>query len=72
MNLSKTQITNYISIAGLIVLVANQFGWVLEQNQVAFILASTCILISRLYNFYKRFKEGDLSIGGFRKGEFRR
>jgi len=67
MNLSQTQVSNYISVAGLIVIVCNQFGFVLEQNQVAFVLASVGVLIANGYNFFQRFKKGDLTLGGFRK-----
>jgi len=67
MNLSKTQLANVSSIAGLIVLMANQFGWILEQNKVAFIMAGVWTLGWNAYNYYQRFKKGDLNLLGSRK-----
>jgi hypothetical protein len=67
MNLSQTQLSNMMSVAGLIVLVANQFGFVLEQNKVAFVMAAIWSLAWTAYNYYQRFKKGDVTLGGVRK-----
>ena len=67
MNLSQTQLSNFMSLAGIIVLVANQFGFVLEANQVAFACAAAWSTFWTGYNFYQRFKKGDLTLGGVKK-----
>ena len=67
MNISKTQLSNISVTAGLIVMGANQFGWVLEQSKVAFILASVWSLGWTIYNYVQRYKKGDLTLGGIRK-----
>lgn len=65
--LSQTQLSNLMSIAGLIVLAANQFGFIIAQNKVAFILSAGWTLAWNGYNYYQRFKKGDLSLSGVRK-----
>lgn len=64
---SQTQLANYAAFAGLLVLIANQFGLVWDANQVVFILASVGTLLSSAYNFYNRYKRGDITLGGLRK-----
>lgn len=66
-NLSQTQLANYIAFAGVIVLLANKFGFVLDQNEVVFVSVALITLGSSAYNFYNRFRKGDLTLGGLRK-----
>ena len=66
-NVSQTQISNIMITAGLVVIVANQFGIVLEKEQTSFVIASVWSLAWTGYNYYQRFKKGDISLGGFRK-----
>ena len=65
-NYSQTQLSNFATFAGIIVLIANQIGFILDQNTVAFVLASIFTLVSTAYNFYQRLKKGDISLGGKR------
>ena len=67
MNLSQTQVANFSTLAGLIVLVANQCGLMWEQSEVLFIMASLWSLGSTAYNYYQRFKKGDITLAGKRK-----
>lgn len=67
MNLSQTQASNFAILGGLIVITANQFGFILEKDQVVFALAAVWTLGATAYSYYQRFKKGDLTIAGFRK-----
>jgi len=65
--LSQTQVANFTSLAGIIVLAANQLGFIWDTNQVVFVIGALWMLGSSAYNFYQRFKKGDLTLGGVRK-----
>ena len=65
-NFSKTQISNFVTFAGIIVCLANQFGFILDQNQIAFVIAGLFTIGGTAYNFFQRFKKGDISLGGRR------
>ena len=67
MNLSQTQVSNFAVLAGVIVMIAQKFGVVLENDQVLFIVASLWTLGFTAYNYWQRFKKGDLTLGGVRK-----
>ena len=66
-SLSQTQLANLSTLAGLTVIVANQAGFILDNNNVAFILAAIWTLASTAYNFYQRYRKGDITLGGVRK-----
>ena len=63
---SQTQIANFMATAGIVAMMANQFGFVLDKSQTAFVIASLWTLGSTAYNFYQRLKKGDVSLGGKR------
>ena len=66
-NLSQTQLSNFALLAGLIVIIANQFGIIFDKDQVIFVIAALWSLGFTAYNYYQRFKKGDLTVGGKRK-----
>lgn len=66
-NVSQTQLANIATIAGLVVLVANQTGFILDKDTVAFVIASLWSLGWTAYNYYQRYKKGDITLGGVRK-----
>lgn len=65
--ISQTQLSNILAFAGVIVLVANQFGFVLEQNQIAFGIAAVWSIGWQVYNYWQRFQKGDVNVFGGRK-----
>ena len=65
-NFSQTQLSNFATFAGLLVLAAQQFGFVLEANKVTFILAALWTVGWNIYNFIQRYKKGDLNVLGNR------
>ena len=67
MQLSQTQLANIMSLAGLLVIIANQFNFVIDQNQIAFGISAIWTLGWTAYNYWQRFKKGDLTLSGVRK-----
>ena len=67
MKLSSTQLQNYLKVAGIIVLVASHFGWVLDLDTVAFILVAVVTTGVSVWGFIQRFRVGDLKLSGVRK-----
>lgn len=66
-NFSLTQTGNYMAAAGVISLILQHFGYVVPQNQIAFVFFSAASLLSQGMAFYGRFRKGDLTLGGWRK-----
>lgn len=67
MNISQTQLANFGTAAGIIVILLSKFGIVFSADSVAFVLASVWSLAWTGYNYYNRFQKGDLTLGGARK-----
>jgi len=65
--MSQTQLANIMSFAGLLVILANQFGWVLQQDKVAFVISALWSISWTCYNYYQRYQKGDLQLSGYRK-----
>jgi len=66
-NISQTQLSNIAVLGGLIVIILQQFGVVADKDQVVFILASLWSLSWTAYNYWQRFKKGDIYISGIKK-----
>lgn len=66
-NLSQTQLANFAVLGGLVVMLLNQFGVILDKDQVVFVMAALWSLGFTAYNYWQRFKKGDLTLGGKRK-----
>ena len=67
MKLSKTQLSNVASFAGLLVLILQQAGITLEANVIAFWIAAGWSTLWTAYNYWQRYKKGDLTLAGVRK-----
>ena len=65
--MSQTQLANFGALAGLVVLVLSQFNIIIPKDDVIFILAAIWTLGSQAYNYYQRYKKGDITKLGFRK-----
>ena len=65
-NYSQTQIANFTVAAGIIVFFAKQIGWDFGQDEIAFIIASLFTIGGTIYNFWQRFKKGDIALSGRR------
>lgn len=64
--LSKTQATNYLSLAGAIVVLLGYFDIKIDVNDVAMLLGALATIAGVLMNFYHRYKKGDVNIVGIR------
>ena len=65
---SQTQLANISAIAGVLEILSYKIGITgVSQDQIAFIIVSLWTLGWQAYNYYQRFKQGDITLGGFRR-----
>lgn len=69
MGYSSTQGNNLLIFAGLIVFVLGKFGVNVAESDVAEILAAAVAFYGLCANWIKRYKQGDITLGGFRKAD---
>ena len=62
--MSTTQKTNYLSLAGAIVVILGYFDIKIDINEVAMLLGAVATIIGVLLNFYHRYKKGDVTLLG--------
>jgi hypothetical protein len=62
--MSTTQKTNYLSLAGAIVVILGYFDIKIDINEVAMLLGALATIIGVLLNFYHRYKKGDVTLLG--------
>lgn len=66
-NFSVTQATNFVSLAGAIVIIAKMFDVQLDANQIAELLGAVAIIVATIVSLINRYKKGDITIAGARK-----
>ena len=64
--MSKTQATNYLSLAGALVVILGYFDIKIDINDLAMLLGALATIIGILMNFYNRYKKGDVNLVGIR------
>ena len=62
--LSNTQKTNYLSLAGAIVVILGYFKIQIDINEIAMLLGALATILGIALNFYNRYKKGDISALG--------
>ena len=67
--ISTTQTTNYLSLAGALVVILGYFKIQIDINELAMLLGAVATVIGVLLNFYHRYQKGDLTLTGIRKSE---
>lgn len=67
--MSTTQKTNYLSLAGALVVILGYFNVKIDINDLAMLLGSIATVVGILLNFYHRYKKGDITITGVRTTE---
>ena len=67
--ISTTQTTNYLSLAGALVVILGYFKIQIDINELAMLLGALATIVGVLLNFYHRYKKGDLTLVGIRKSE---
>lgn len=67
--ISTTQSTNYLSLAGALVVILGYFKIQIDINELAMLLGACATIIGIILNFYHRYQKGDLTLIGARKEE---
>lgn len=65
--MSQTQLSNFMTAAGLIALFLSKFGVIVPADNLAFILFAVWSVGWTAYNFWQRYQKGDVTLGGIRK-----
>lgn len=66
-NISITQSTNYLALAGAIVVIAKLFKFELDVNTVEALIGAVAIIVVTVISIINRYKKGDITIAGIRK-----
>lgn len=64
---STTQAGNLAIIAGAIALILAKFGYSIGSDEIQLLIGAVLIVGAAGVSWYKRYKKGDLTLGGFRK-----
>ena len=64
--ISKTQATNYLSLAGALVVILGYFKIEINVNDLAMLLGALATILGTLLNFYHRYKKGGVNVVGIR------
>lgn len=64
--MSKTQATNYLSLAGALVVILGYFKIEISINDLATLIGAIATIVGILWNFYHRYQKGDVNILGVR------
>jgi hypothetical protein len=63
---SQTQLANYTSLAGLLIIVLKQVGITLGMDEAMTVIGGLVVLSGIVWNFVNRYKQGDITIVGKR------
>lgn len=66
MNFSTTQVTNYASIIGIVVLILNHFHVNIAESEVTLLVGAVMAAGGVFSNWYHRYQKGDLTVVGSR------
>lgn len=64
--ISTTQKTNYLSLAGALVVIFGYFKIQIDINELAMLLGALTTVAGILLNFYHRYQKGGVSVLGAR------
>lgn len=64
--LSTTQTTNYLSLAGALVVILGYFHVKIEVNDLATLIGALATIFGICLNFYHRYQKGGVNIVGIR------
>lgn len=67
--ISTTQKTNYLALAGALVVILGYFKIQIDINELAMLLGAAATVLGILLNFYHRYQKGDVSVLGARTVE---
>lgn len=66
-NFSITQATNFVALAGAIVVIAKLFKVDLDQSQIEALLGASAVIIATVISFINRYKKGDVTLAGVKR-----
>lgn len=66
-NFSTTQATNITALCGMVVMILHYFKINVVQGDLEGIIGAGITIYGIIANYVHRYKEGDLTLGGFRK-----
>lgn len=64
--ISNTQLTNYLSLAGALVVILGYFDIKIDVNDLAMLIGACVTILGTLLNAYHRYSKGDVTILGIR------
>ncbi len=64
--ISTTQQTNYLGLAGALVVVLGYFKIQININDLAMLIGACATILAFILNFYHRYQKGDISALGIR------
>lgn len=64
--MSTTQTTNYLSLAGALVVILGYFKIQIDINELAMLLGAVATVLGVLLNMYHRYQKGGINIVGIR------
>jgi len=68
MEISQTQLSNFATVAGLLVIVLSKMGVnIFSTEQLTFIIGAVWSIGWSVYNYIQRYNKGDLTLGGIKK-----
>jgi len=65
--ISTTQTTNYLSLAGALVVILGYFKIQINVNDLAMLIGAVVTVLGTLLNFYHRYQKGGVTILGIRE-----
>ena len=65
--ISTTQQTNFLSLAGALVVILGYFKIEINVNELSMLIGALATILGILLNFYHRYQKGDISAIGIRK-----
>ena len=67
--ISTTQKTNYLSLAGALVVILGYFNITIEINDLATLIGAMATIAGIALNFYNRYSKGDITFMGVVKSD---
>lgn len=67
MQISQTQLSNIATLAGLLVIILGKMGIEIGTQELTFLIGAVWSVGWTIYNYYQRYKKGDLTLSGIRK-----
>lgn len=64
--ISTTQKTNFLSLAGALVVILGYFDIKIEINELAELMGALAMILGTLLNYWHRYQKGDVTFMGIR------